>query len=118
MSTVEATPQRHHALELLARYRAIFAAVWAARHQLAGPKRLADEAAFLPAALSLQDTPVHPAPRRVALLWDRQSLSYPVEVPDRPAALDTGWSGWIEADRRAPAAPALRWRVQRRALAD
>lgn len=67
MSTVEATPQRHPALELLARYRAIFAAVWAARHQLAGPKRLADEAAFLPAALSLQDTPVHPAPRRVAL---------------------------------------------------
>lgn len=58
------------------------------------------------------------APRRVALLWDRQSLSYPVEVPARPAALDTGWSGWIEAESRVPAAPALRWRVQRRALAD
>ena len=28
--------------------------------------RLADEAAFLPAALSLQETPAHPAPRRVA----------------------------------------------------
>ena len=36
-------------------------------HELAGPKRLADEAAFLPAALSLQETPVHPAPRRVAV---------------------------------------------------
>ncbi len=67
MSKAEATPQRHPALELLGRYRAIFGAVWAARHQLAGPKRLADEAAFLPAALSLQDTPAHPAPRRVAI---------------------------------------------------
>src|SRR6185369_10608801 len=34
--------------------------------QLAGPTRLADETAFLPAALSLQQTPVHPAPRRLA----------------------------------------------------
>ena len=58
---------RHPVIELLARYRAIFGAVWAARHELAGPKRLADEAAFLPAALSLQETPAHPAPRRVAL---------------------------------------------------
>ena len=37
-------------------------------HELAGPQRLADEAAFLPAALSLQDTPVHPAPRRAAIV--------------------------------------------------
>lgn len=29
---------------------------------------MADEAAFLPAALSLQETPVHPAPRRLAYL--------------------------------------------------
>lgn len=57
---------RHPFLELLARYRAIFAAAWAARQELAGPQRLADEAAFLPAALSLQETPAHPAPRRVA----------------------------------------------------
>jgi hemolysin D len=71
--------QRHPALDLLARYKAIFQAAWQARHELAGPKRLADEAAFLPAALSLQETPTHPAPRRaaiaicalfaVALLW-------------------------------------------------
>jgi hemolysin D len=56
----------HPAIELLAKYKAIFAAAWAHRAELAGPARLADEAAFLPAALSLQDTPVHPAPRRLA----------------------------------------------------
>jgi hemolysin D len=73
------TPPKHPAIELLARYRAIFSAVWQSRDQLAGPTRLADEAAFLPAALSLQESPVHPAPRRlayaimalfiIALLW-------------------------------------------------
>ena len=56
----------HPRLDLLARYKAIFSAAWANRAELAGPTRLADEAAFLPAALSLQDTPVHPAPRRFA----------------------------------------------------
>ena len=65
--TPPSAARTHPALDLLARYRAIFGAVWAIRHELAGPKRLADEAAFLPAALSLQDTPVHPAPRRFAL---------------------------------------------------
>ncbi|MDB5874495.1 MAG: HlyD family type secretion periplasmic adaptor subunit [Ramlibacter sp.] len=69
----------HPVIDLLARYRAIFSAVWQARDQLAGPTRLTDEAAFLPAALSLQESPVHPAPRRlayaimalfiIALLW-------------------------------------------------
>ncbi|WP_418317603.1 hypothetical protein [Piscinibacter sakaiensis] len=58
--------QQHPAIELLARYRAVFAAAWAARLELAGPRRLASELAFLPAALSLQETPAHPAPRRVA----------------------------------------------------
>ena len=58
----------HPALDLLARYKAIFQAAWQARHELAGPKRLADEAAFLPAALSLQETPVHPAPRRATIV--------------------------------------------------
>jgi hemolysin D len=62
------TAHRHPALDLLARYKAIFQAAWQARHELAGPKRLADETAFLPAALSLQDTPVHPAPRRAAIV--------------------------------------------------
>ena len=55
---------RHPWVELAARYRTVAAAAWAMRHELAGPRRLADEAAFLPAALSLQETPVHPAPRR------------------------------------------------------
>jgi len=58
---------RHPAWELLGRYRAIFKAAWQHRHELSGPERLADETAFLPAALSLQETPVHPAPRRLAL---------------------------------------------------
>jgi hemolysin D len=62
-----ATP-RHPAIDLLARYRAIFKAAWQHRHELAGPARLADEQAFLPAALSLQETPVHPAPRRIAFV--------------------------------------------------
>lgn len=64
--TAQAATPRHPASELLARYRAIFKAVWQHRHELAGPARLADEQAFLPAALSLQETPVHPAPRRIA----------------------------------------------------
>jgi hemolysin D len=69
MSTgAPASAARHPALELLGRYGAIFKAAWHARHELAGPKRLADEAAFLPAALSLQETPVHPAPRRTAVV--------------------------------------------------
>jgi len=63
----QAPDARHPVFDLLARYRAVFRAAWERRHELAGPARLADEAAFLPAALSLQDTPVHPAPRRVAL---------------------------------------------------
>ena len=63
-----ATPiQRHPARDLLSKYSAVFQAAWQHRAELAGPARMADEAAFLPAALSLQDTPVHPAPRRFAL---------------------------------------------------
>lgn len=57
---------RHPTLELLARYQAVLGAAWQAREALAGPQRLADEAAFLPAALAIQETPVHPAPRRAA----------------------------------------------------
>lgn len=70
---------KHPTRELLGRYKAIFSEVWKHRHEMAGPARLADETAFLPAALSLQATPPHPAPRRaiwaiislftLALLW-------------------------------------------------
>jgi hemolysin D len=63
---VEARVTKHPVAELLARYAAIWRAAWSARHELAGPKRLADETAFLPAALSLQETPPPPAPRRAA----------------------------------------------------
>ena len=78
VNAAQAQP-RHPFIELMARYRAVFGAVWAQRTELAGPARLADEAAFLPAALSLQATPPHPSPRRamwaimslfcIALLW-------------------------------------------------
>lgn len=53
--------------ELLQRYLAVLKAAWACRHQLAGPQRMLDEASFLPAALALQETPPHPAPRRLAI---------------------------------------------------
>jgi hemolysin D len=66
MSQSSTAGLRHPLLELLGRYRAVLAAAWAARAELAGPRRLADEAAFLPAALAVQETPVHPAPRRAA----------------------------------------------------
>lgn len=56
----------HPVAQLIGRYKAVLQAAWAMRHELAGPKRMADEAAFMPAALSLQETPPHPAPRRVA----------------------------------------------------
>jgi len=65
---LSAAATSHPALDLVGRYKAIFHAAWQARHELAGPKRLTDEAAFLPAALALQDTPVHPAPRRAAIV--------------------------------------------------
>lgn len=67
MSAAQGSTPRHPALELLSHYRAVFRATWERRHELAGPRRLVDEAAFLPAALSLQETPTHPAPRRLAI---------------------------------------------------
>ncbi|WP_083772745.1 biotin/lipoyl-binding protein [Leptothrix cholodnii] len=57
----------HPWLALLGRYGAVLNAAWAARKELAGPKRLADERAFLPAALALQESPPHPAPGRAAI---------------------------------------------------
>jgi hemolysin D len=76
---MSATTASHPTRALLGRYRAVLSEVWKHRHEMAGPARMADEAAFLPAALSLQETPPHPAPRRaiwavislfcIALLW-------------------------------------------------
>ncbi|MCM2503418.1 HlyD family type I secretion periplasmic adaptor subunit [Aureimonas altamirensis] len=52
---------------LLSRYREALAEAWAARRSLDAERRTPEELEFLPAALSLRDTPVHPLPRR--LLW-------------------------------------------------
>lgn len=52
--------------DLLMRCGAVLAHAWSQRRELAGPERLSSEAAFLPAALSLRETPPHPAPRRAA----------------------------------------------------
>jgi len=65
--------------DLFKRYAAITAHVWRERANLDTAPRLSHEAAFLPAALELQETPVSPAPRitmwlmmafaLIALLW-------------------------------------------------
>lgn len=54
--------------ELLQRYAAHFQFAWARRADMEAPHRLPHEMQFLPAALSLQETPVHPAPRIAAQL--------------------------------------------------
>ncbi|HPT50726.1 MAG TPA: HlyD family type I secretion periplasmic adaptor subunit [Accumulibacter sp.] len=61
------------------RYAAVFRQAWRERHSLDVPPRQEHEVDFLPAALSLQDRPVSPAPRAamglivgfaiLALLW-------------------------------------------------
>ncbi len=58
---------RHPFIELLTRYGAVFKAAWERRDELAGPRRMLDERAFLPAAIALQETPPHPAPRRAII---------------------------------------------------
>lgn len=49
--------------DLLNRYRSAFKAAWQNRKATAPMIRQRHEAAFLPATLALQETPVHPAPR-------------------------------------------------------
>jgi hemolysin D len=49
--------------DLLKRYGAAFRHAWQHRAEMQGVDRLPHEAQFLPAALSLQETPVSPAPR-------------------------------------------------------
>jgi len=65
--------------ELLKRYRRTWSHAWHGRKQMDAPLRLPHEMQFLPAALSLQEQPVHPAARYIkwaimaflalALLW-------------------------------------------------
>ncbi len=52
---------------LASRYRRVFAHAWQHRHDSDPRPYLAYEAQFLPAALSLQESPVSPAPRKV--MW-------------------------------------------------
>jgi len=62
-------------LELFKRYRRIWQIAWQHRKTMDAPQREAHEIEFLPAALALQDKPVHPAPRviqwclMIALIW-------------------------------------------------
>ena len=59
--------------DLYSRYKQIFAAAWSVRHETDSKNLQAHEAQFLPAALSLQETPVSPAPR--VAMWLLISLS-------------------------------------------
>ncbi len=52
--------------DLRRRYRAVFSAAWENRHRMGGDRYKIHEAQFLPAALSLQETPVSPVPRVIA----------------------------------------------------
>jgi hemolysin D len=65
--------------DLIGRYAKVFRHAWLRRKEMDTPELHTHEAEFLPAALALRDTPVHPAPRialwlimafaLVALLW-------------------------------------------------
>lgn len=71
--------KRHAFADLFKRYAKVFRHAWARRKELDTPVLQTHEAQFLPAALALRDTPVHPAPRMalwlimsfamIALLW-------------------------------------------------
>ncbi|TBV06425.1 HlyD family type I secretion periplasmic adaptor subunit [Phytopseudomonas dryadis] len=51
--------------DLLERYRGAWRHAWRNRRAMDAPPRLSHEVQFLPAALALQEKPVHPAPRLV-----------------------------------------------------
>lgn len=53
--------------ELIKRHADVFRHAWLVRAEMDGPSLNVHEAQFLPAALALRDTPVHPAPR--IALW-------------------------------------------------
>ena len=59
--------KRHAFADLFKRYAKIFRHAWSQRRETDPPALQAHEAQFLPAALALRDTPVHPAPR--ITLW-------------------------------------------------
>lgn len=51
--------------DLLNRYRSTWRHAWRQRKAMDAPPRLSHEVQFLPAALALQEQPVHPAPRYI-----------------------------------------------------
>lgn len=59
--------KRHALADLFKRYAKIFRHAWSHRKETDAPELHPHEAQFLPAALALRDTPVHPAPR--IALW-------------------------------------------------
>jgi hemolysin D len=59
--------KRHAFADLFKRYARIFRHAWSQRKETDSPSLQPHEAQFLPAALALRDTPVHPAPR--ITLW-------------------------------------------------
>ncbi len=59
--------KRQALADLFKRYAKIFRHAWSQRKETDTPVLQAHEAQFLPAALALRDTPVHPAPR--VTLW-------------------------------------------------
>ncbi|OUL98746.1 HlyD family type I secretion periplasmic adaptor subunit [Variovorax sp. JS1663] len=61
--------------DLLDRYRQVFGFAWAQRKKMEPRKLLPEEAEFLPAALSLQQTPVSPLPRVTMWLMIAFALS-------------------------------------------
>ena len=64
---------------LLERYHEVWCEAWRQRRSMDGPQRTRHELEFLPAALALQETPVHPAPRylqRMLLLFAGLTLAW------------------------------------------
>ncbi|WP_095154621.1 HlyD family type I secretion periplasmic adaptor subunit [Pseudomonas sp. Irchel 3E13] len=64
---------------LMARYCEVWREAWRQRRSMDGPQRTRHELEFLPAALALQETPVHPAPRylqRILLLFAALTLAW------------------------------------------
>lgn len=59
--------KRHALADIFGRYTKVFRHAWSQRRELDSPALQAHEAQFLPAALALRDTPLHPAPR--ITLW-------------------------------------------------
>ncbi|RJG13479.1 HlyD family type I secretion periplasmic adaptor subunit [Pseudomonas cavernicola] len=72
--------------DLLTRYRSAWRNSWSQRKAMDPPPRLVHEVQFLPAALALQEQPVHPAPRYI--LWTIMAFS----------ALALLWAGVGEID--------------------